>query len=72
MDDKDAIIEAQKLLIESLEVTVKASDERNEMQRLRITARDAKISLLEEILKEATELGLKSLKLVESIGYAKS
>lgn len=66
MDDKDAIIEAQGLLIESLKLTVKASDERNEIQRLRISARDEQIRLLDQIVKETMELGLKALNLAKS------
>lgn len=66
MDDKDAIIEAQKLLIESLELTVKVADERNEIQRCRISARDEQIRLLDQIVKETMELGLKALNLAKS------
>lgn len=62
MDDKDAIIEAQKLLIESLEFTVKVADERNEIQRCRISARDEQIDLL----KGMVELSQQAVALLKS------
>jgi hypothetical protein len=66
MDDKDAIkdeiIEAQKLLIESLELAVKVADERNEIQRCRISARDEQIDLL----KGMVELSQQAVTLLKS------